>query len=75
MSTGVTGFFELSCGFPPGPDFADLVVLAEELGYARAWVFDSAPCGRTPSSTLPSPRGGRPPSASAAPSWSPASGR
>lgn len=34
---------ELSCGLPPGPDFADLAVLAEELGYARVWIFDSAP--------------------------------
>jgi 5,10-methylenetetrahydromethanopterin reductase len=25
---------ETSCGLPPGPDVADLVVLAEELGYA-----------------------------------------
>ena len=34
---------ELSCGLPPGPDFAELARLAEELGYARVWVFDSAP--------------------------------
>jgi 5,10-methylenetetrahydromethanopterin reductase len=34
---------ELSCGLPPGPDFADLAVLAEGLGYARVWIFDSAP--------------------------------
>lgn len=33
---------ELSCGLPPGPDFAELAVLAERLGYARVWVFDSA---------------------------------
>lgn len=33
---------ERSCGLPPGPDFADLAVLAEELGYARVWIFDSA---------------------------------
>jgi 5,10-methylenetetrahydromethanopterin reductase len=33
---------ELSCGLPPGPDFADLAVLAEELGYARVWIFDTA---------------------------------
>ena len=26
---------ELSCGLPPGPDFAELAWLAEELGYAR----------------------------------------
>ncbi|WP_436792035.1 LLM class flavin-dependent oxidoreductase [Yinghuangia sp. YIM S10712] len=34
---------ELSCGLPPGPDFADLAVLAEELGYARVWIYESAP--------------------------------
>ena len=39
---------ELSCGLPPGPDFADLVVLAERLGYARVWIFDSAPLWEDP---------------------------
>ncbi|MEU4650215.1 LLM class flavin-dependent oxidoreductase [Nocardia fluminea] len=39
---------ELSCGLPPGPDFADLAVLAEELGYDRVWVFDSAPLWEDP---------------------------
>lgn len=39
---------ELSCGLPPGPDFADLVALAEELGYARAWIYDSAPLWEDP---------------------------
>ncbi|MDQ0829175.1 5,10-methylenetetrahydromethanopterin reductase [Streptomyces achromogenes] len=39
---------ELSCGFPPGPDFADLAVLAEELGYARVWIYDSAPLWEDP---------------------------
>jgi 5,10-methylenetetrahydromethanopterin reductase len=39
---------ELSCGLPPGPDFADLVVLAEQLGYARVWIFDSAPLWEDP---------------------------
>jgi 5,10-methylenetetrahydromethanopterin reductase len=39
---------ELSCGLPPGPSFADLVVLAEDLGYARAWIFDSAPLWEDP---------------------------
>ncbi|HEY5888832.1 MAG TPA: LLM class flavin-dependent oxidoreductase [Acidimicrobiales bacterium] len=39
---------ELSCGLPPGPDFADLVVQAEELGYARAWIYDSAPLWEDP---------------------------
>lgn len=33
---------ELSCGIPPGPHFADLAVLAESLGYARVWIFDTA---------------------------------
>ena len=40
--------FELSCGLPPGPGFADLVVLAEELGYARAWIYDSSPLWEDP---------------------------
>ncbi|UGQ12232.1 LLM class flavin-dependent oxidoreductase [Yinghuangia sp. ASG 101] len=39
---------ELSCGLPPGPDFADLAVLAEELGYARVWIYDSAPLWEDP---------------------------
>jgi 5,10-methylenetetrahydromethanopterin reductase len=39
---------ELSCGLPPGPDFADLAVLAENLGYARVWIFDSAPLWEDP---------------------------
>lgn len=39
---------ELSCGLPPGPQFADLAVLAEELGYARVWIFDSAPLWEDP---------------------------
>jgi 5,10-methylenetetrahydromethanopterin reductase len=40
--------FELSCGLAPGPAFADLAVLAEELGYARVWIFDSAPLWEDP---------------------------
>src|SRR5215211_4190833 len=40
--------FGLSCGLPPGPDFADLAVLAEDLGYARVWIFDSAPLWQDP---------------------------
>jgi 5,10-methylenetetrahydromethanopterin reductase len=40
--------FELSCGLPPGPEFADLVVLAEQLGYTRAWIYDSAPLWEDP---------------------------
>lgn len=39
---------ELACGLPPGPDFADLAVLAEELGYARVWIYDSAPLWEDP---------------------------
>ncbi len=39
---------ELSCGLPPGPDFADLAVLAEELGYARVWIYDSSPLWEDP---------------------------
>jgi 5,10-methylenetetrahydromethanopterin reductase len=39
---------EWSCGLPPGPDFANLAVLAEELGYARVWIFDSAPFWEDP---------------------------
>lgn len=32
---------EISCTFPPGPDVIDHAVLAESLGYERAWLFDS----------------------------------
>lgn len=39
---------ELSCGLPPGPDFADLALLAEQLGYARVWIFESAPLWEDP---------------------------
>ncbi|MGC9542097.1 LLM class flavin-dependent oxidoreductase [Streptomyces sp. UG1] len=39
---------ELSCGLPPGPDFAELAALAEELGYARVWIYDSAPLWEDP---------------------------
>jgi 5,10-methylenetetrahydromethanopterin reductase len=39
---------ELSCGLPPGPDFAELAVLAEQLGYERVWIFDSAPLWEDP---------------------------
>ena len=35
-------------GLPTGPDFADLAVLAEELGYTRVWIFDSAPLWEDP---------------------------
>lgn len=47
MSTDVTDL-ELSCGLPPGPAFADLAVLAEELGYSRVWIYDSAPLWEDP---------------------------
>lgn len=40
--------FELSCGVPPGPDFADHVANAEALGYRRAWIYDSAPLWEDP---------------------------
>jgi 5,10-methylenetetrahydromethanopterin reductase len=33
---------ELSCGFPPGPDNVRLARLAEELGYRRFYLYDSA---------------------------------
>jgi 5,10-methylenetetrahydromethanopterin reductase len=39
---------ELSCGLPPGPDFAELALLAEEIGYARVWIYDSAPLWEDP---------------------------
>jgi 5,10-methylenetetrahydromethanopterin reductase len=42
------GDFELSCGLPPGPDFPDLAVMAESLGYTRVWIFDSAPLWEDP---------------------------
>jgi len=32
---------DISCAFPPGPDVADHVALAESLGYERAWLYDS----------------------------------
>ncbi len=47
-AAGPSGGPELSCGLPPGPDFADLAVLAESLGYARVWIFDSAPLWEDP---------------------------
>src|SRR3954465_7327018 len=31
----------ISCGFPPSLRAVDHIVLAEELGYARAWLYDS----------------------------------
>jgi 5,10-methylenetetrahydromethanopterin reductase len=32
---------DISCAFPPSSDTPSFVVLAEELGYARAWLYDS----------------------------------
>lgn len=32
---------DISCGFPPRRDTPDLIALAEDLGFARAWVYDS----------------------------------
>src|SRR5436190_23078210 len=32
---------EVSCAFPPGPDVVEHVVIAESLGYERAWLYDS----------------------------------
>ena len=33
---------ELSCGLPPGPETTALARLADELGYRRVWLYDSA---------------------------------
>lgn len=33
---------------PPGPNFSDMAVLAESLGYSRIWIFDSAPLWEDP---------------------------
>lgn len=33
---------EISCAFPPAPDVADHVACAEQLGYRRAWLYDSS---------------------------------
>ncbi|HEY5153579.1 MAG TPA: LLM class flavin-dependent oxidoreductase, partial [Acidimicrobiales bacterium] len=32
---------DISCGFAPSAAAPDLVAVAEELGYARAWMYDS----------------------------------
>ena len=32
---------EISCAFPPVPETVDHVALAEELGYRRAWIYDT----------------------------------
>ncbi|MER5532828.1 hypothetical protein [Streptomyces mirabilis] len=49
----------MSMRFPPGPDFADLAVLAEELGYSRVWIYDSAPLWEDPFVPLARVSGGR----------------
>src|SRR3954453_5569371 len=33
---------EVSCAFPTALDSPDNIALAEQLGYARAWVYDTA---------------------------------
>jgi 5,10-methylenetetrahydromethanopterin reductase len=33
--------FEISCGFPPSPEVVDHIRVAEQLGYRRAWLYDS----------------------------------
>jgi 5,10-methylenetetrahydromethanopterin reductase len=48
MGDDAVANIEVSCGLPPGPGFADLAVLAEGLGYSRAWIFDSAPLWEDP---------------------------
>ena len=37
----------MSAAFPPGLDTPDHVALAEELGYERAWLYDSPPSTTT----------------------------
>src|SRR5437764_14439272 len=32
---------DVSCAFPPGPDVVEHAVVAESLGYRRAWMYDS----------------------------------
>ncbi len=32
---------DISCGFPPAPDVVDHIRVAEQLGYRRAWLYDS----------------------------------
>ncbi len=32
---------QISCAFPPGIETSDHVVIAEQLGYERAWMYDS----------------------------------
>src|SRR5215831_19588621 len=37
----VSAGMEISCAFPPGPTAVDHIVEAEQLGYKRAWLYDS----------------------------------
>src|SRR5947209_17683534 len=32
---------DVSCAFPPGPDVVEHAVVAEAMGYERAWLYDS----------------------------------
>ena len=32
---------QISCALPPSPDTPDLVQFAEQLGYSRAWIYDT----------------------------------
>ena len=32
---------QISCGFPPGLQTVEHIQLAEQLGYERAWLYDS----------------------------------
>ena len=32
---------DVSCAFAPGPDVVEHAVVAESLGYERAWLYDS----------------------------------
>lgn len=51
MSLGTTTP-RISCALPPGPDTPAHVELAEELGYARAWFYDSSAMYLDPWMTL-----------------------
>src|SRR5262249_5282343 len=35
------GLMQLSCSFPPGPRVVEYARIAEQLGYARIWLYDS----------------------------------
>ena len=37
----MAGSLALSCSFPPGPRVVEYAKLAEQLGYARVWLYDS----------------------------------